>query len=179
MTGPEFSPGQPDRRDDEPAAPDRQVAEDDACPVDVEPGVDTATPDGWDWRLVGTSQPNAATFHINHSDVTQVKVDVLQPADSPPEAPFVITQPIPIIIIDSLDQYWAGESRTQLPLQGLRVPVAADTEEEAKQKLAADLAAQLRLLLLLANSRGGNIAPELKANLLYLNSVLETRTGRG
>ena len=154
---------------------DRLLAEDDACPVEVQPGQDAATPADWDWRLIGASQPNAATFHINHSDVTQVKVDALRPADSPPDAPFVITKDIPIIIIDSLDQYWAGESRTRLPLQGLRVPVAADTEQEAKQKLAADLAAQLRLLLLLSSSRQGEIAPELKANLLYLGSVLATR----
>ena len=104
-----------------------------------------------------------------------MKVDALGPKDSPPEAPFVVTQGIPILIIDTLDQYWAGESRTRLPLQGLRVPVAADTEAEAKQKLAADLAAQLRLLLLLSSSREGNIAPELKANLLYLSSVLGAR----
>ena len=154
---------------------DRPLAEDDACPVEVQPGQDAATPVGWDWRLIGASQPNAATFHISHSDVTQVKVDALRPADSPSDAPFVITKDIPIIIIDSLDQYWAGESRTRLPLQGLRVPVAADTEQEAKQKLAADLAAQLRLLLLLSSSRQGEIAPELKANLLYLGSVLATR----
>lgn len=154
---------------------DRPLADDDACPVEVQPGQDAATPADWDWRLIGASQPNAATFHINHSDVTQVKVDALRPADSPPDAPFVITKDIPIIIIDSLDQYWAGESRTRLPLQGLRVPVAADTEPEAKQKLAADLAAQLRLLLLLSSSRQGEIAPELKANLLYLSSVLATR----
>ena len=175
------SPFSPEPSQPEPSPPeraaDRLLAEDDACPVTVEPGVDAATPEGWDWRLIGTSQPNRATFHINHSDVSQVKVDVLSPADSPPEAPFVITGNIPIVIIDTLDQYWAGESRTRLPLQGLRVPVAADTEAEAKQKLAADLAAQLRLLLLLSSSRQGAIAPELKANLLYLSSVLATRGG--
>ena len=168
---------QPERESDtqRQSVPDRPLAEDDACPVDVEPGMDTATPEGWDWRLIGTSQPNRATFHVNHSDVSQVKVDILSPADSPPDAPFVVTNDIPIIIIDTLDQFWAGESRTKLPLQGLRVPVSADTEREAKQKLAADLAAQLRLLLLLSSSRQGNIAPELKANLLYLSSVLATR----
>ena len=143
--------------------------------MDVESEIDQATPADWDWRIIGASQPNAAVFHINHSDVTQVKVDALRPEDSPPEAPFVVTQDIPILIIDTLDQYWAGESRTRLPLQGLRVPVAADTEAEAKQKLAGDLAAQLRLLLLLSSSRDGNIAPELKANLIYLGSVLGSR----
>jgi hypothetical protein len=171
----EQSSNQPERESDAQSVPDRALAEDDACPVDVEPGMDTATPEGWDWRLIGTSQPNRATFHVNHSDVSQVKVDILSPADSPPDAPFVVTNDIPIIIIDTLDQFWAGESRTKLPLQGLRVPVSADTEREAKQKLAADLAAQLRLLLLLSSSRQGNIAPELKANLLYLSSVLATR----
>lgn len=162
---------QPDPSPDE----DRPVAESDSIPVQIESEIDQATPADWDWRIIGASQPNAAVFHINHSDVTQVKVDALAPGDSPPDAPFVVAKDIPILVIDTLDQYWAGESRTRLPLQGLRVPVAGDTEAEAKQKLAGDLAAQLRLLLLLSTSRQGNIAPELKANLLYLNSVLEIR----
>ena len=153
----------------------RTVAESDSIPVRIESEIDQATPADWDWRTIGASQPNAAVFHINHSDVTQVKVDALRPEDSPPDAPFVVAKDIPILIIDTLDQYWAGESRTRLPLQGLRVPVAGDTEAEAKQKLAGDLAAQLRLLLLLSTSRQGNIAPELKANLLYLDSVLEIK----
>ena len=168
MTSPESQPGTP--RDD-----DRRLAQHDSIPVQIESEIDQATPADWDWRIIGASQPNAAVFHINHSDVTQVKVDALGPKDSPPDAPFVITGSIPILVIDTLDQYWAGESRTRLPLQGLRVPVAGDTEHEARQKLAADLAAQLRLLLLLSSSRQGNIAPELKANLIYLSSVLETR----
>ena len=154
---------------------DRRLAEHDSIPVRIESEMDMATPADWDWRTIGASQPNAAVFHINHSDVTQVKVDALGPQDSPPEAPFVVKKDIPVLIIDTLDQFWAGESRTRLPLQGLRVPVAGDTEAEAKQKLAADLAAQLRLLLLLASSRQGNIAPELKANLIYLDSVLDLR----
>ena len=153
----------------------RILAEDDSIPIHVESEIDLAIPGDWDWRNISASQPNAAVFHINHSDVTQVKVDALGPDDSPPDSPFVVTSDIPILIIDTLDQYWAGESRTRLPLQGLRVPVGADTEAEAKQKLAGDLAAQLRLLLLLSSSRQGNIAPELKANLVYLGSVLGTR----
>ena len=116
----------------QPDGEDRFLVEDDACPVEIESGVDAATPEDWDWRLIGTSQPNRATFHLSHSDVTQVKVDVLRPADSPPDAPFRVTRDIPIVIIDSLDQYWAGESRTRLPLQGLRVPVSADTEEMSR-----------------------------------------------
>ena len=169
MTAPESQPNQPQD--------ESRLAEDDSIPVDVESEVDGSTPEDWDWRIIGASQPNAAVFHINHSDVTQVKVDALGPEDTPSDAPFVITGDIPIIIIDTLDQYWAGESRTRLPLQGLRVPVGADTEREAKQKLAADLAAQLRLLLLLSSSRQGNIAQELKENLLYLSTVLSARQG--
>ena len=169
MTGPE---SQPNRQPEDA----RTLAEDDSIPVQIESEIDVATPGDWDWRNISASQPNAAVFHINHSDVTQVKVDTLGPADSPPDAPFVITGEIPILIIDTLDQYWAGESRTRLPLQGLRVPVAGDTEQEARQKLASDLAAQLRLLLLLSSSRQGNIAPELRANLLYLTSVLTNRS---
>jgi hypothetical protein len=166
----------PNSQPNPPQDDNRRLAEHDSIPVRIESEIDQGAPADWDWRIIGSSQPNAATFHINHSDVTQVKVDALRPEDSPPDSPFVITGDIPILIIDTLDQFWAGESRTRLPLQGLRVPVAGDTEREAKQKLAADLAAQLRLLLLLSTSRQGNIAPELRANLLYLSSVLEART---
>ena len=167
----------PQPQANQPPGDDRPIAEDDSIPVQVESEIDLTTPADWDWRIIGASQPNAATFHINHSDVTQVKVDALRPEDTPPDAPFIIRKDVPILIIDTLDQYWAGESRTRLPLQGLRVPVAADTEDEAKQKLAADLAAQLRLLLLLSSSRQGNIAPELRANLVYLSTILEARGG--
>ena len=151
---------------------DRKLAEDLACPVEIEPGVDYATPDDWTWRSVGTSLPNSATFHMSHSDVGRVMVDVLRPSDSPPDGQFVVAKDIPIIIMDSLDKYWAGESRTKLPLHGVRVPVEGDTVEESKRALAADLAAQLRLLMLLANSREGGIAPQLQDNFKYLASVL-------
>ena len=151
---------------------DRPIAEDLALPVVVEPGVDSAVTDDWEWRLVATSQPNAATFHINHTDVTRVKVGVLTAKDVPPEAPFVLIKELPIIIIDSLDKYWAGESRTALPLNGLRVPIEGDTEEEARRNLAGDLAAQFRLLLLLSTSRQGNMAPQLIENLALYNSIM-------
>ena len=152
---------------------DRPIAEDLACPVEIQPGVDYATPESWEWRRTSTSQPNSATFHVTHSDVSRVIVDVLKASDSPPEAPFVITTEIPIIIIDSVDAYWAGESQTRLPLQGLRVPVEGETVEEAKRKLAADLAAQFRLLLLLSTSHQGEIAPQLKTNLAYYRTVMQ------
>ena len=136
-------------------------------------------PAGWEWRLVGTSQPNAATFHVSHSDVGHVKVDVLKASDCPPEIPFVLSKSIPITIMDSLDKFWAGECRTRLPLSGLRVPVEGDTEEEAKQALARDLAAQLRLLFLLATSYEDKMAPELRANLELLKSIMFPREGLG
>ena len=158
-----------DNRDD-----DRPLADDRSLPVTVIPNWNTALPEGWDWRTTSASQPNAATFHISHSDVTRVFSDVLTPADSPPEAPFVVRKEIPLVIIDSLDQYWASESRAALPLNGLRVPIAADTVAEAKRALAGDLAAQLRLLLLLSTG-GTELAPQLKENFLMLNDVLEPR----
>lgn len=152
----------------------RPLAEDISLPVSVSPNYNTALPEEWGWTRTSTSQPNAATFHINHSDVTRAFAGVLTAEDSPPEAPFVVSRDIPVVIIDSLDQYWCGESRHALPLNGLRVPIAADTIAEAKRKLAADLAAQVRLLLLL--SRGGTtLAPELQANFLMLTEVLSPR----
>ena len=152
---------------------DRPIAEDLSCPVEIQPGTDAATPADWEWRFVSTSQPNAATFPISHSEVTKVMVEQLQRSDSAPDASFVINTEIPIIIIDSLDSFWAGECKTKLPLQGLRVPVEGDTIEEAKKNLAKDLAAQLRLLLLLSTSHQGAIAPQLKANLEYYLTVME------
>ena len=156
---------------------ERTVAEDFASPVEVQPGIDKATPADWSWHRIDTSQPNKATFHVSHSDIGHVTVDVLRPSDSPPDAAFEITRDIPIVIIDSLDQYWAGEARSRLRLHGLRVPVAHDSKEGAKRALAADLAAQLRLLLLLSSSHQGKMAPQLKENLAYLTQYLGPRSG--
>ena len=109
----------------------------------------------------------------------RVLIDVLTPADSPEEAPFEVSQDIPVVILDSLDKYWAGESRTKLPLEGIRVPVAEDTIKGSKRALAADLAAQLRLLLLLTSARKGGLAPQLQSNMEYLLSVLTPRSDTG
>ncbi len=156
---------------------DRTIAEDLACPVEIQPGKDDATPPDWTWRRIGSSLPNAATFNLSHSDVSRVIIDVLRPSDSPPEAPFVVARDVPIIIIDSLDKFWAGEAKHSLPLNGIRVPVENDTVEGAKIALAADLAAQMRLLLLLSSStREGKLAPELRENLALLSQFLEPRT---
>lgn len=158
---------------------DRPLAEDFAVPVSVQPGEDHASPPGWDWRRIGAGQPGKATMHLTHSDVTRVLIDVLRPSDSPPEAPFRIVQDIPIVIIDSLDKYWAAESRASLPLSGLRVPVEHETKNGAKRALAADLAAQLRLLLLLSTSYQQNMAPQLRENLALLSRYLEPRQDFG
>jgi len=154
---------------------DRALAQDLSLPVDVVPNSNYAQPEGWDWHSTSTSQPNAATFHISHSDVTRVFADVLTPADSPPEAYFVVKKDIPLVIIDSLDKYWAAESKAALPLNGLRVPVEADTVAEAKRQLAVDLAAQLRLLMMLSTG-GTTLAPQLRENFLMLSEVLGQRT---
>ena len=152
---------------------DRTLAEDLALPVQIDPGVDQATPEDWSWRLVGSSVPNKANFHLSHSDVSQVMVDVLRPSDSPPDGQFKLSRDIPIIVMDTVDKYWAAESRTQLPLNGLRVAVEGETLAEAKRALAADMAAQLRLLMLLASSRK-QLAPELQENLRYYMAIMNT-----
>ena len=156
---------------------DRTLAEDISLPVSVEPGVDYATPSDWVWRDSDSSQPNAATFHISHSEVTRVLVGVLRTEDCPPDANFVVKDEIPIIVLDSLDKYWAGEAKHQLPLSGVRVPVEGESVAEAKRALAADLAAQLRLLLLLSSSHKGSIAPALQENLRTLSSFMEPGQG--
>ena len=158
---------------------DRPLAEDLALPVVVEPGVDYAQPPDWNWRDVDSSQPNAAVFHISHSEITRVLVDTLRPEDCSPDANFVIKDEIPIVVLDSLDKYWAGEAKHRLPLNGVRVPVEADTVAEAKRALADDLGAQFRLLLMLRNSRQHQLADQLEDNLRMLNELLEPRRGQG
>ncbi len=155
-----------------PESEDRPLAEDLSSPVEIQPGQDLSEPEDWQWKSVSTSQPNAATFHLTHSDVTRATPDMLRPSDSLPDAQFVITKDIPLIIIDSGDQYWAGEAKDKLPLNGLRVPMEGDTIEEAKQKLAADLAAQFRLLLVLSKTHQDQLAPQLKYNLVLLSWVM-------
>ncbi len=154
---------------------DRLLAEDLALPVVVQPGVDYATPPDWIWRDVDSTQPNSAVFHISHSEVTPVLVDSLGPEDCAPDANVTIKNGIPIIILDSLDKYWAGEAKQHLPLNGIRVPVEADTVAEAKRALATDLAAQFRLLLMLRSSRQHQLAPPLEENLRMLNELIEPR----
>ena len=156
---------------------DRTLAEDITTPVEIQPGSDHATPDGWNWKYISSSQPNAAVFHISHSESTRVLIDYLRPADSAADANFILNKEIPIVILDSLDKYWAAESRTKMPLEGIRVPVEGDTVAEAKRALAADLAAQLRLLLLLSSSHKGRIAPALLENMKYLSSCMEPGPG--
>ena len=157
------------------AQEDRTLAEDLSLPVVVEPGVDYATPPGWNWRDIDSSQPNAAVFHISHSEITRVLVDTLRPEDCSPDANFVIRDEIPIVVLDSLDKYWAGEAKGRLPLNGVRVPVEADTVAEAKRALADDLGAQFRLLLMLRNSRQHQLASQLEENLRMLNDLLDPR----
>jgi len=156
---------------------DRTLAEDITTPVETEPGADYATPADWNWRSISSSQPNAAVFHISHSESTRVLIDYLKPSDCAPDANFVLNKEIPIVVLDSLDKYWAAESRTQMPLEGIRVPVEGDTVADAKRALAADLAAQLRLLLLLSSSHKGKIAPALLENMKYLSSCMEPGSG--
>ena len=153
------------------------LAEDISLPVVVEPGVDYAAPPDWNWRDVDSSQPNAAVFHISHSEITRVLVDTLRPEDCSPDASVVIKDEIPIVVLDSLDKYWAGESKPHLPLNGVRVPIEGDSVAEAKRALADDLAAQFRLLLMLRSS-AHQLADPLQQNLRMLSELLEPRQDR-
>ena len=164
-------------RDREETQGDRPLAEDISLPVVVEPGVDYAAPPDWNWRDVDSSQPNAAVFHISHSEITRVLVDTLRPEDCSSDASVVIKDEIPIVVLDSLDKYWAGEAKQHLPLNGVRVPIEGDTVAEAKRALADDLAAQFRLLLMLRSS-AHQLAQPLQENLGMLSDMLEPRRDR-
>lgn len=163
----------PDTESD-PTAGDRALAEDLALPVVVEPGVDHATPADWVWRNVDASQPNSAVFHISHSEITRVLVDTLSPEDCSPDADVIIRNDIPIVVLDSLDKYWAGEAKHSLPLNGVRVPIEGDTVGDAKRALADDLLAQFRLLLMLRSS-AHQLAEPLQQNLRMLSERLQPR----
>ena len=156
---------------------DRPLAEDISLPVVVEPGVDYAAPPDWNWRDVDSSQPNAAVFHISHSEITRVLVDTLRLEDCSSDASVVIKDEIPIVVLDSLDKYWAGEAKQHLPLNGVRVPIEGDSVAEAKRALADDLAAQFRLLLMLRSS-AHQLAEPLQENLRMLSELLEPRRDR-
>tara|TARA_B100000676_G_scaffold47696_1_gene46513 strand:- start:142 stop:639 length:498 start_codon:yes stop_codon:yes gene_type:complete len=151
------------------------IGEDWSTPVEVTPGMDQSTPLVWDWKKIDASTSTKAEYHINHSDVSRVTFDELSDDDLGEDSQFRMKGVIPIVIIDSLDTFWAGESKSKLPLTGLRVPVSGDTLAEAKTKLAEDLAAQFRLLLILNSSMAGKLAPGLKVNLELYSSVLENR----
>jgi hypothetical protein len=154
---------------------DKLIGEDLSTPVNIEPGSDAAVPDSWTWSKTDASASTKAEFHINHSDVSRVLFGSLDESDMFPDSQFKIIKDIPVIIIDSLDSFWAGESKTKFPLTGLRVPVSGETISEAKQKLAADLAAQFRLLLILNSTMPGKLAEGLKQNLVLYNSVMQQR----
>ena len=71
---------------------DRTLAEDITTPIKIQPGLDRATPDNWNWKYVSSSQPNAAVFHISHSESTRVLIDSLGPEDCADDANFVLKQ---------------------------------------------------------------------------------------
>ena len=120
----------------------------------------------------------ATAFNAIPSEITRVLVDTLRPEDSSPDANMVVKDEIPILVLDSLDKYWAGEAKRRLPLNGVRVPIEGDTVAEAKRALADDLAAQFRLLLMLRSS-AHQLALPLQENLGMLSELLEPRRGQG
>ena len=80
------------------------------------------------------------------------------------------------MIIDSLDQYWAAESKAALPLNGLlRVPIAADTVAEAKSKAGGGPGRAGCGSWLMLSAGGTTLAPQLQENFLMLSEVLGQR----
>ena len=147
-----------------------------ACPVDVQPGTDGATPPDWDWRVIGTSQPNAATFPYQPQRCWPGA------GRRPDNFRFAARRPVRGIHGHPgyhTGQHWTfigpGSPALSCLWKGRGYRCADETIDGSKQALARDLAAQLRLLLLLATSRQGRIAPQLRSNLEYLQSVLHPR----
>ncbi len=140
----------------------------------------STSPEGWDWRMLDTSRPRRALEHITHSEITPVIVDSLGPGDrsqdvdsgqevassprsQPPVTQWTVTRDIPILVVDSLDAYWAFE-RVLNKLHGF-----GRTKEDAKSDLAARLGSHFQLLSSLESPR---MAPILRLELEFLRAVM-------
>ena len=122
-----------------------------------------ASPEGWSWSLLDAGRPRRAIDHMAHSELTPVIVDPLGPADAPADSSWALTREIPVILVDSLDAYWAFE-RVLNKLNSF-----GKTPEEAKADLVSKLGGHLQLLSSLESPK---MAPVLRLELEFLRAVM-------
>jgi len=130
---------------------------------EMPPLTTVASPEGWSWSLHDASRPRRAVEHIAHSETAPVGVDRLRPSDTPSEAAWTLAREVPILVVDTLDAYWAFE-RVLDKLHGF-----ARTPQEAKSDLVRKLGGHLQLLTSLESPK---LAPVLKLELEFLRAVL-------
>lgn len=123
-----------------------------------------ASPEGQRWSLHDASRPRRAVEHIAHSEATHVAIDRLLPSDTPSDAAWALSQEIPILVVDTLDAYWAFE-RVMDKLHSF-----ARTPQAAKSDLVRKLGGHLQFL---ASLEYPNLASILRAELEFLNAVLQ------
>ena len=129
-----------------------------------------ATPAEWDWRVLDASRPRRALEHVSHSEVGPVTIDRLRSADVPASSSWALAREIPIVMMDSLDAYWAFE-RILSKLNGF-----GRTREDAKADLVNKLGGHLQLLSSLESPR---MAPILRLELEFLRVALQPKGDMG
>ena len=137
---------------------------------EMPPLTTAASPEGWIWSLHDASRPRRAVEHIAHSEATHVVIDRLCPSDTPSDAAWALTREVPVLVVDTLDAYWAFE-RVMDKLHGF-----ARTPQEAKADLVRKLGGHLQLLTSLESPK---LAPVLKLEMEFLRAVLRPVGGKG
>ncbi len=128
----------------------------------------SASPEGWDWRMLDAGRPRRAIEHIIDSEVTPVAVDRLRASDAPAGSEWTLTGELPIIVADTLDAYWAFE-RVLNKLHGFD-----RTPEEARAELHSKLVGHLQLL---SSLESPSMAPILKLELEFLRAIMRPVDG--
>ena len=129
-----------------------------------------SSPEGWDWGKLDASRPRRATEHVGQSEVSRVAIERLRPSDTPADSQWKLTREIPVIVVDTLDSYWAFERIIN------KLHSFANTNQAAKNELVAKLVGHLQLLSSLESPK---MAPILKLELEFLRAVLRPIDGPG
>ena len=137
---------------------------------ELPPITTAASPEEWGWSVLDASRPRRATEHITHGEVSAVFIDRLGPADAPPDSTWTLTRNIPIIVVDTLDSYWAFERSLN------KLHSFGRTREEAKADLLAKLGGHRQLL---SSLESPTMAPILRLELEFLRVALRPVQSHG
>lgn len=130
---------------------------------EMSPITTSASPEGWKIGKLDSSRPRRALDHITHSEISTIFVDSLQAHDAAPDSGWALHRHIPIIVVDTLDSYWAFERVLN------KLHAVGETKEKAKSDLVAMLAAHLSLL---SSLESPGMAPILRLELEFLRTAI-------